>query len=174
MTAPILDPNPELPGLISDGFFRVVFCDTLTSKAAPTVAELNAGLPLESQLTPNGLKTDISDEMVDTSRLSSTFSSERIGRSKPSIELTLVRLDEGIVGVVDAAYNTLVKRKLGYLVVRDNLPGDVAWGAGQKVRVYRVECGTRQNSQAAANEQQTFVLPMATPEAPDLYAVVAA
>ena len=168
MTAPIK------PGLVHDGFYRVSFLDVLVNKSAPTVAELNLGLRLESQLTKDGLSIEMSDEMIDTSRLSSEFMTDRVGTSKPDSSLTLVRLDESIAGVVDTAYNTLVKRKLGYLVVRDNLPGSTAWAAGQKVRVYHVECGTPNNSPAAANEQQTFVVPLANPGEPDLRATVAA
>lgn len=162
------------PGLVHDGNYLVSFVDTVADISAPTVAELTAGLELECQLTPDGLGREASDETVDTSRLCSVFTTMKQGRTSFEVSMTLVRLDEQVSGVVDTAYATLVKRKLGYFVVRDNLPATVAWAAGQDVEVYPVECGTRSKANPAANEQQTFTIPMTTYADPDLYSVVAA
>lgn len=162
------------PGLVHDGFYRVSFVDVITDISAPTVAQLNAGLELECQITPDGLGREASDETIDTSRLCSVFTTMKQGRTSFEVSMTLVRLDETVSGVVDTAYATLVKRKLGYLVIRDNLPATTAWVAGQEIEVYPVECGTRSKANPAANEQQTFTVPMTVYADPDLYSVVAA
>lgn len=162
------------PGLVHDGYYLVSFVDDIADISAPTVAELTAGLELECQITPDGLAREASDETVDTSRLCSVFTTMKQGRTSFEVSITLVRLDEEVVGVTDTAYATLVKRKLGYLVVRDNLPATTAWAATQEVEVYPVECGTRSKANPAANEQQTFTIPMTVYADPDLYSMVAA
>lgn len=162
------------PGIVHDGNYLVSFVDTIVNSAAPTVAELNAGLALECQITPDGLAREASDESVDTSRLCSVFSTAQTGRTSFETSLTLVRHDESVAGVTDDAYDTLVKFKRGYLVIRDNLPASTAWAATQDVEVYPVQCGTRSKATPAANELQTFTLPLMVTDDPDLYAVVAA
>jgi len=162
------------PGLVHDGNYLVSFVDLIANIGAPTVAELTAGLELECQITPDGLGREASDETVDTSRLCSVFTTMKQGRTSFEVSVTLVRLDEAVAGVVDTAYATLVKRKLGYLVVRDNLPATTAWAAGQDVEVFPVECGTRSKANPAANEQMTFTVPMTVYADPDIASVVAA
>lgn len=162
------------PGLVHDGYYKVSWVTSIADISAPTVAELNAGIELECQITPDGLARESSDEAVDTSRLCSVFTTQKVGRTSFEVSLTLVRLDEQVVGVDDDAYNTLTKGVDGYLVIRDNLPADTAWAAGQEVEVFPAECGTRSKATPAANEQQTFTLPMMVTAEPDLYATVAA
>lgn len=162
------------PGIVHDGNYLVWFVDTIANPAAPTVAELGAGIALEDQITPDGLNRTPSDETVDTSRLSSVFTTLRNGRTGFELALTLVRLDENVAGVTDDAYDTLVKRKTGFLVVRDNKPASTPVAAGDEVEVYPVECGTRAKAPAAANELQKFTVPLVLTEDPDLDAVVAA
>ncbi len=164
---------PAMPGLVHDGYYRVSFVDTIANIAAPTVAELNAGLELECQITPDGLGREASDETVDTSRLCSIFTTMRMGRTSFEVSVTLVRIDESVGTNTDEAYATLVKRKLGYLVIRDNKLADVAWTVGDDVEVYPVECGTRSKATPAANEQQTFTVPMSVTTDPELAGVVA-
>lgn len=166
---------PTQPGLVHDGMYRVSWVSTITAQAAPTVAQLNAGLRLECQVTPDGLNREAEDESVDTSRLCSLFSTTQVGRTSFTCELTLVRLDEVAMSpTLDTAYDTLVKGLRGFLVVRDNLPSATAWTAGQDVEVYPVQCGTRSKASPAANEMQTFTLPLMVTADPSLYGVVAA
>jgi hypothetical protein len=164
----------EKPGLVHDGNYKVSWVTTIANQAAPTVAELNAGITLECQITPDGLGRDASDESVDTSRLCSVFSTMQVGRTSFEVSLTLVRLDESIGGVVDTAYSTLTKGLRAFLVVRDDLPSGTAWAAGQELEVYPVQCGTRSKAAPAANELQTFSLPLMVTGDPSLAAVVAA
>lgn len=162
------------PGIVHDGNYLVSFVDTIANQNAPTVAELTAGLELECQITPDGLGREASDESVDTSRLCSVFTTMQVGRTSFECSLTLVRLDESVAGVVDTAYDTLVKGKKGFLVIRDNKSAQTAYAAGDEVEVYPVQCGTRSKANPAANELQTFTLPLMVTGDPSLYAVVAA
>lgn len=164
------------PGLVHDGNYLVTWVPTIANMAAPTIAELTAGIDLECQITPDGLSREASDEMVDTSRLCSVFTTQRIGRTSFEVSLTLVRLDTSAVGgaTEDEAYDTLQKGTLGYLVIRDNLPATTAYAASQEVEVYYVEAGTRSKATPAANEQMTFTVPFSVMTEPQLNAVVAA
>ena len=148
------------PGLVHDGNYLVTWVDTLADPSAPTVAELAGGLELQCQITPDGLNREASDEAVDTSRLCSVFTTQRVGRTSFEVSITLVRHDTNIQGVEDEAYDTLVKGMTGHLVIRDNKPATSAYAAGDAVEVFYVECGTRSKATPAANEQMTFTVPM--------------
>ena len=166
----------QQPGLVHDGMYRVSWVDAIADINAPTTTELDAGISLECQITPDGLGREASDESVDTSRLCSVFSTMQVGRTSFETSVTLVRLDEANMtppATEDEAYRTLVKGKRGFLVVRDNLAAETAWTAAQDCEVYPVQCGTRSKATPAANEQQTFTLPLMVTSDPALYAVVA-
>lgn len=149
------------PGLVHDGMYRVSWVYTLAAPASPTVAEMNAGIALECQLTPDGLQRSAEDERIDVSQTSSTFSTERVGRTSFELALTLVRLDEAVPDVIDLAYHNLVKGTRGYLVVRDNRSSEAAWAEGDELEIYPVQVGTRSKATPAKNELQTFTLPLA-------------
>lgn len=163
------------PGLVHDGMYKVSWVDTIANQNAPTVAELTAGIALECQVTPDGLDRKAKDEDIDTSRLCSVFSTTQVGRTSFDVTVTLVRLDEANMSGVsptDEAYRTLVKGKRGFLVIRDNVAAGTAWASAQDVEVYPVQCGTRSKNKPAANEMQTFELPLKVTADPSLYAVV--
>lgn len=166
------------PGLVHDGMYLVTWVDEIADPSAPTIAELTAeggAIDLQCQITPDGLSREASDEAVDTSRLCSVFTTQRVGRTSFEVSLTLVRLDEQAMsdGGTDEAYHALVKNKMGYLVIRDNKRADVPYELDDEVEVYRVECGTRSKATPAANEQMTFTVPFMVLQDPNLEAVVA-
>ena len=78
------------PGLVHDGNYRVTWVPTIALPATPTVTELAAGIDLECQITPDGLSREASDEAVDTSRLCSVFTTQRVGRTSFEVSLPLV------------------------------------------------------------------------------------
>lgn len=162
-----------LPGIVHDGNYLVTWVDTIANMAAPTVAELTAGIALECQITPDGLSREASDETVDTSRLCSTFTTQLVGRTSFELSVTLVRHETVVSGNTDEAYDTLSKLKTGFLTVRDNKSAETAYAIGDEVEVYPVQCGTRSKSTPAANELQTFTLPLTVTADPELAAVVA-
>ena len=161
------------PGIVHDGNYLVSWVDTIADPAAPTTTELEAGIALECQLTPDGLGREASDETIDTSRLCSVFTTMQMGRTSFDVSLTLVRLDTSDGTTTDDAYDTLKKGKHGVLVIRDNAPADQAFAASDEVEVYPVQCGTRSKATPAANELQTFTLPLTVTADPELYAAVA-
>jgi hypothetical protein len=160
------------PGLVHDGNYLVTWVDTIADISAPTTTELSAGMALECQVTPDGLAREASDESVNTSRLCSVFTTTKVGRTSFEVSLTLVKVDTSGTAV-DEAYDTLKKGKTGYLVIRDNKSGSDPYAVGDEVEVYPAECGTRSKAAPAANELQTFTLPLNVHADPDLYSVVA-
>lgn len=165
----------EQPGLVHDGNYKVAWVPAIQDITAPTTSELSAPgvIDLECQITPDGLAREATDESVDTSRLCSVFTTMQVGRTSFEVSLTLVRLDESESGVVDEAYHDIKKGTRGFLVIRDNLPAATAWASGQEVEVYPVQAGTRSKANPAANELQTFTLPLMVTGDPALEAEVA-
>jgi uncharacterized membrane protein (DUF441 family) len=122
-----------------DGNVKVSFVPTIVNKAAPTLAELNAGIELGMRLLPDGLATPSDTGEVDNSKLSSTFSTAVPGRR--SFSGVMVKYVRGPVSdtVATAVEAALVYRALGYLVIRRDKVGTLAWAASDKVEVYPVQ-----------------------------------
>lgn len=156
--------------LISDGKTRVAWVSSIANIAAPTVAELNAGLDLTERITPDGLKIDPSTADVDTGSLASRFDTKTVGRVGFENELTLKR---GTTVPEDLPYNTLLYGVEGYLVVRRGVDYETAWTIAQVVEVYPTACGEPANVSPAANEVSKFMSPQKVTSAPDTRAVVA-
>lgn len=154
------------PAVVHDGMYRVSWVDSLALPGFPSAAELEAGISLECQITPDGLGREASDESVDASRLCSLFSATQVGRSGFELALTLVRLDESSPGVVDTAYRTIRKGRRGFLVVRDSRPSVEPWENGDLIEVYPVQAGTRSKANPGPNELQTFSLPLVMTSSP--------
>ncbi len=160
--------------LAHDGMYLVAFVPTIVNKAAPTVAEINAGTDLECRLTPTGLTREGSTETKDTSKLCSTFNTQSAGRRSFNLSVVAVR-EEGDTTGVEAA---LVYKALGYLVIRDDKlsgteVGGTGWTAADKCEVYPVQAMQPNKSAPAANEDQTITVGFAMTGNPALNAVVA-
>lgn len=121
--------------LVSDGKIRVVWAPTVANVAAPTVAEANAGLRLDTVMTPDGLKISPKTADVDTSSLSSTFDTSRAGRRGFDCSVKIKRQD-----AADTALTTLVFRAVGFLLVRRTVDAATANTAAQAWEVYPSEC----------------------------------
>lgn len=156
--------------VINDGMTRVAWASSVGNINAPTTAELNAGQDLTSRITPDGLKLDPTTADVDTSSLASTFDTMEVGRVGYAAELTLKR---GTTPTEDWAYQNLVYRTRGYIVVRRAVDYATAWTAGQQVEVYPVVCGERANVAPAKNEVAKFTAPIKVNQAPATNAAVA-
>lgn len=156
--------------VINDGKTRVAWVTTIANIAAPTAAELNAGLDFTTRITPDGLSIPAETADVDNSSLASTFTTNRAGRRSFSPEVTFKR---GDTAGDDLPWTTLTYQTLGYLVVRRVLPYTTAWAAAQKVEVYPVECGERNSIPPAPNEVAKFTSQMKLREEPNTNATVA-
>lgn len=154
-----------------DGNTRVAFVATIAAIAAPTVAELNAGLLLQSTLTADGLvgfEPDTQD--VDTTSLASTFDTKTIGRDV--FTGTMLRLKKQTA--TDTAFNTLTRGTEGHIVVRRDVLETTAWAASQKIEVYPIICGREKHLSPEANTVHRYEMPVKISSAPELRATVAA
>jgi hypothetical protein len=154
----------------ADGRTRVFVVPTIANIAAPTVAELNAGTQIDTLMTPDGLvgfEPDTGD--IDTSKLSSTFSTTAAGRA--SFSGTLVRLVKQTG--TDVVYNTLVNQYAANIVVRRDLPSATAWASTQACEVYPIQCGEMRNLPPEANSVHRYEVPTKITTQPNIRAVVA-
>lgn len=142
-----------MPDIVSDGQTRVSWVTTISNSAAPTTAELNAGVALESFITPDGYSISTSTDTVDNTALNSTQNSALAGRRNDDISLTFK--DQGRSA---APWTTFANVPTGYLVVRRGVASSTAWTASQKVSVYPCQAGYRQDEAPAANELQKFTV----------------
>ncbi|MFG3710128.1 hypothetical protein [Micromonospora sp. NPDC047730] len=158
--------------VISDGRTKVAFVDTIANLAAPTVAELDAGLELQHVITPDGLiGFEATTAEVANDSLASTFDTKTIGRD--SFSGTALRLKKQS-GASDEAYTKLVKGASGYVVIRRDEPEGDAWAASDAVEVYPVTCGQTRFLPPEANTVRRYEVPTMITDAPELRAVVAA
>jgi hypothetical protein len=155
----------------SDGATRVFFVLAIANQAAPTVAELNAGIALQSLITADGLEGfEASTSEVDNTALNSTFDTKTIGRDQYSG--TLLRLKKQTVGS-DTAFTTLVRGQAGYVAIRRDIPETTAWTSAQALEVYPVICGQRKRLKPEGNTLTRWEAPTMINSAPSLSAVVA-
>lgn len=156
--------------IVADGRTRVAWVPAIANIAAPTTTELNAGMLLQSLLTPDGLAGFQPDTAkVDTSSLASTFSTARNGRTSfDAPMLTLKKQDTG-----DTAYTTLIRGATGFLAIRTSVTESTAWTSTQALRVFPVECGEVQHVDIEANSLERYQVPLTVTSSPNLRAAVA-
>lgn len=160
--------------MLLDGNLKASWVPTIANIAAPTVAELTAGVSLESRLTPDGLNITFDTSMIDNSALDSTYNTEQVGRSKVT---TTLKYKAQAPGTTDTVRDTLTFRAVGYLVVRRGTDSSVAFAASQDVEVYPSQCGRPNPDVPAPNAIQTVTVQLGstgTPRGFDDPAVVAA
>lgn len=137
-----------MPDIVVDGFTRVAYVPTIANTSAPTTAELNAGILLQSVLTPDGVKGfEPSTADVDNSALNSTFDTKTIGRDSFSNTMLTMKKQSG----TDTAYATLIRATTGYIVIRRYIDNSTAWTSTQVVEVYPVIFGQTRNLAPVAN-----------------------
>lgn len=149
-------------------FTRVWLVPSIANIAAPTVAEINAGVDVTCFLTKDGLNPGGSTNKVDQGSLCSHVDGETIGT---------VKYDMTLKGYRDAAGDTfwdLVDwAEATSVVVRRGVAFATAVAAAQKVEVYKGQTGEPVPMASAANANQTFEVSVAVASA-NLKAVVAA
>lgn len=153
----------------ADGKTLVYWVTTIANKAAPTVAELNAGTRLSGYLTKDGLDIALSQNSVDNADLEDTFDATDVGTFGGTINLTLFRDD-----TADTAWNLFVYGTSGYLVVREGPLATVAWTAAQKAQVYPARMHEPVPVSTTSNEQRKFKVMLPVTDQPSLKATVAA
>lgn len=156
--------------IVVDGFTRVAYVPTIASLSAPTTTELNAGILLQSVMTPDGLiGFEPTTADVDNSALNSTFDTVTIGRD--SFKGTMLRLKKQASG--DTAYTTLTRGTTGYIVVRRYIDNATAWSSTQVVEVYPVIFGQTRNLTPEANSVTKWEVDAKITTSPTIRAAVA-
>jgi hypothetical protein len=157
--------------VFADGQVRVAYVAAISNQAAPTVAELNAGILLQSTMTADGLVGfEATTAEVDTSALDSTFNTKNLGRDDYSG--TLIRLKKQTVGA-DTIRSTLTRTTTGYIVIRRGIASSTAWASTQQVEVFPIICGRRKEITPTANSVMKYEVPTMVTAAPSPDAVVA-
>lgn len=156
--------------IVVDGFTRVSYVPTIANIAAPTTAELNAGILLQSVMTPDGLTGfEPTTADVDNSALNSTFDTKTIGRD--SFSGTKLIFKKQATG--DTTYTTLTRGTAGYIVVRRYIDNATAYASTQVVEVYPVIFGQTRNLAPAANTVTKWEVDTKITSTPNIRAAVA-
>ena len=156
-----------------DGTTKVFWVETIADIAAPTAAELAAGIDLSCLITSDGLiGFEAETAEIDNSALCSTSDTKLPGRA--SYSGTKFRLKKQDGPDPDEAYVTLVRLASGYIVVRRYVDQAVAWTAADEVQVYPAQCGEIMHISPEANTVARYEVPTMITSQPALRAVVAA
>lgn len=157
--------------IVVDAKVKVALVDSISDINAPTVAELNAGTDIDSQLTADGLVGfQPETAVVDTTALSSDFDTAVVGRSSYSGTMLRFKRQDS-----DTVYDTYVKGTDTHVVIRrDGSLASDAWAAADIVEVYPVQVGEVANIDPEPNSVQRFELPLTMRLEPDLRSTVAA
>ncbi|MGE5829699.1 MAG: hypothetical protein ACM30G_15265 [Micromonosporaceae bacterium] len=159
-----------MPDSIADGRTRVAYVPAISNIASPTTTELNAGLLLNSILTPDGLiGFEPTTADVDTSSLDSTY--DTVDNGRMSFAGTMLRLKKQLTG--DTAFTTLVRDVTGYVVIRRDIAVATAWASSQVLEVLPIKCGDRRRLAPEKNSVAKYEVPTKIWQAPNLYAAVA-
>jgi hypothetical protein len=143
---------------------------TIANINAPTTAELNAGIALQSTMTADGLNGfQPATADVDTSSLDSTFSTTVNGRT--SFDNTSVRLKKQ--SGTDTIFTTLTRDTAGYVVIRRSITASTAWASSQACEVYPALCGEVSRLDPEPNTVERYEIPMKITASPALRAAVA-
>jgi hypothetical protein len=155
---------------LADGMTRVAYVPTISNNAAPTVAELNAGILLQQYITADGIEGyEASTAEIETTSVASTFDTKTIGRD--SFSGTLLRLKKQTG--TDTVYDTLVRGVTGYTVIRRDVTETTVWTIGQKVEVYPIICGQAKFLKPEPNSIRKYEVPTTINAAATLRATIA-
>lgn len=135
--------------------------------AAPTVAELTAGVELTAYIPKDGFNPNVSNSRVTGGDLASKFVDESMGTYNSQLTITAY-LDN--VTADNTAWNTLTDGATGAIVV---CPYAAAAPAVKAMVWPDVELGVRQPMQTGENTRQKFTQDVAVREAPNMNATVA-
>ena len=150
-----------------EGQTKAWYVPAIADEAAPTVAEIAAGVPLSDSFTADGIQPNHTENTVSTEMLSG-FIKQSIGTEGVTFNLRFLRDFDG----TDDVWDTFDTRgKVGYLVI-SNDGGDGS--AADVVEVYPAEFGRRKRIATGANSHQAFTVLVTVTDDYDDDAVVAA
>lgn len=156
--------------VFADAQTRVGFASAIANIAAPTTAELNAGILLHDFITDDGLVGfEATSAMIPTTPLSGQFDTNYPGRD--SFSGTLLRFKKQTA--TDTIFNTFTKYTAGFVVIRRGIPVATGWASTQPVEVYPITCGREKRLQPTANSIEKWEMPFTISSQPNLRAVIA-
>lgn len=156
--------------IISDGNTRVTWVTSIASKSAPTAAELNGGLTLQSTMTPDGLMNfQPSTNKVPNRKLDGLFETSDVGTTSFGDMGLKFYKQSG----TDTIFNTLTKYTAGYVVVRKSIAVATAYATSQLVQVYPAKCGETSWLDPEADTEERYMIPILLTDSPVIRAVVA-
>lgn len=154
--------------IIIDGRVTVVWCNAVANLAAPTAAEANGGVRLETLITPDGLDIKMNTGSVNTSNLGSTFTTMRAGRRAPEVSITFHHDSP-----TDTAWNLFPYRTTGVLLVRRGIDKATSFASGQRVAALPLEAGEADEAKPAPDSNYDFTVPFFVYLDPETRAVIA-
>jgi hypothetical protein len=156
--------------IVVDGQTRLTFAAAVANIALPTASELNAGILLQSVLTPDGVMGfEPTTADVDNSALNSTFDTKTIGRT--SFSGTKLQFKKQSSG--DVWFTTLTRGTTGFIIIRRYIPETTAWTSAQGIAVYPIICGDLIELSPVANAVAKWQVETKITSSPNLRAAVA-
>jgi hypothetical protein len=159
-----------MPDITADGKTRVYWVSTIANINAPTTAELNAGIALQSTMTADGLNGfQPATADVSTSALDSTFDTMVNGRTSFSNTSLRIKKQSG----TDTIFTTLTRDTAGYVVIRRSITASTAWASAQACEVYPALCGEVSRIDPEPNTVERYEIPIKITGSPALRSAVA-
>ncbi len=153
---------------VYEGKTNVYWCTTISSKTAPTVAEITAGVALTSYVTKDGVAVNSTTNNVDNATIAETFDAQAVGSWGGDVELTMFRDNSA-----DTAWTTCVYGTAGFVVIDRFRASGTLPSAGNKVEVWPAQMHQPVPENSAANTLLRFKEKFAITSAPALSATVA-
>jgi len=148
---------------------RAVWATSVASIAAPTVAEIGAGVDITCLLTKDGLAFNVTTGSIDASTLCSRFMHSEPG----SVDVKPVIKGYRFTSTDDDLWDLVNWGDAGYLIVRPMVPYGTAVAAAQKVMVIAGKFSDPMPAATAANAMQIVEADLFTSDV-NLKAAVAA
>lgn len=145
--------------IIGDGKERWDIVSSIANIAAPTAAELNAGVRISQWMTKDGATGFVADTAdADTSSKESTFKTAVNGMiSLNGPTFTLKR--QSPLGS-DAAFTAMPTDGTAYAVRRNSVAAATAYSAGQLVDVFPVQFSQKAKVDQDDNQAEKFKVPV--------------
>ena len=156
--------------IIGDGKERWDWVPSISNIAAPTTAELNAGVRISQWMTKDGA-TGWSPEVADApnSSIESTFDTAVNGRRTFSGPRLRFKKQSGS----DTVYTTITPDATGYITRRKSLAAATAFASAQPIQVYPVMAGEAAWLDQEDNMPERFDIQFKITSQPSLRAAVA-
>lgn len=129
-------------GVAALGTLKVCIAPTVASMAAPTVAEITAGVNFGYYVPGSEFTVTLDQDTGQDVRLGSTIVFDQFGQQHISIDELRYIFDPQTPGTSNPAA-TFVDGYTGYLIRRYGISIDTDWAASQKVKVDKIKLGGR-------------------------------